>query len=101
MSGDSFSEGLAAVAVGDRWGYINKKGDPVVDFRFDYAAPFSEGLAAVHHQGLAGYIDHYGKYAIEPRFGVAAEFSRGIAVVSSANVWYCIGRDGKEIWRSK
>ena len=48
---DDFSEGLAAVRVGDRntgkWGYIDKKGKFVINPRFDWAFPFSEGLAVV------------------------------------------------------
>jgi hypothetical protein len=86
--------------LGDRWGYIDQKGDLIVNFKFDFAAPFSEGLAAVHSRGLAGYIDHYGRYVVQPEYGVATDFSRGIAVVSKGSAWYCIRRDGKVIWPS-
>ncbi|HAA27993.1 MAG TPA: hypothetical protein DCE56_10440 [Cyanobacteria bacterium UBA8553] len=44
---DSFSEGLARVKIGNKWGYIDKKGKLVIQPQFDEAASFSEGLALV------------------------------------------------------
>ena len=44
-----FSEGYAAVRKGDKWGYINTKGEEVVSTELDakYVGHFSEGLAFV------------------------------------------------------
>lgn len=42
-----FSDGLAAVKKNGKWGYINTKGDVVIDFIYDDAAPFNEGRALV------------------------------------------------------
>lgn len=42
-----FSEGLAAVKRGDKWGYINESGEVVIDFQYDRAHSFSEGKALV------------------------------------------------------
>ena len=44
---DSFSEGLARVKIGNKWGYIDKKGKLVIQPQFDEAASFSERLALV------------------------------------------------------
>lgn len=48
---DKFSEGLAAVLVGDmrtgKWGYINKNGDFLIKPQFFRAEPFSHGWAGV------------------------------------------------------
>jgi hypothetical protein len=57
----SFSEGLAAVKKGEKWGYIDKAGAVVVAPRFDEALSFSDGFAAVKTQGKWGYIDKKGK----------------------------------------
>jgi len=50
-SAGPFSEGLAAVEVGQdkgwKWGYIDNSGSFVIAPQFDYADGFSEGLAAV------------------------------------------------------
>jgi len=42
-----FSEGLAAVRVGGKWGYIDRSGKMVIPPRFLRAEPFRGGLAVV------------------------------------------------------
>ncbi len=71
-----FSEGLAAVMNDDRqenkynlsnngkFGYIDKAGNVVIPFVYDYAAPFSEGLAYVCQGEKYGYIDTTGKIVV-------------------------------------
>ena len=51
-----FSEGLARVAIGDRWGYIDKSGEYVINLQFDDAKSFEDGLACVKIDGKYGYI---------------------------------------------
>jgi len=43
----SFSEGLACVRIGQRYGYINKQGKLAIQPMFDGASDFYEGLAGV------------------------------------------------------
>jgi len=71
----SFSEGLAAVRIGDnrtgRWGYIDKKGEMAIEPRFGRPIDsFTRGLALVRvrHGAWAkeGYIDKTGKYVWKP-----------------------------------
>ena len=42
-----FSEGLAAVRQGGKWGYIATDGETAIPFAYDFACPFSEGKAVV------------------------------------------------------
>ncbi len=51
-----FSEGLAYVKIGDRYGFINKEGRYVANPQFDSAGTFSEGLARVKTGDKWGYI---------------------------------------------
>jgi hypothetical protein len=74
-----FSEGLAGVKVGDKWGYVDKTGEIVVSPQFDEARKFSEGLAAVFIGCRWGYIDRTGNFVIKPQFRFASEFSEGLA----------------------
>jgi len=88
-SASSFSEGLAAVRVGDgdtgKWGFIDPQGNYVINPQFDYASSFSEGLAAVRvgdgDTGKWGFIDPQGDYVINPQFDDTSSFSEGLAAV--------------------
>ncbi len=77
----SYHEGLAAVRIGDRYGYIDRSGHVVIPPRFQYAQIFSEGLARVVIADRSGYIDRTGRVVIEPRFHRAFRFSDGLARV--------------------
>lgn len=46
-NGKDFSEGLAAVSLNGKWGYINTYGEIVIDFQFGYASSFKNGQAEV------------------------------------------------------
>lgn len=62
----SFSEGLAAVRQGTKWGFIDKTGNFAIPPEFDYAFSFSEGRACVILGSTMGYIDRAGRWIWEP-----------------------------------
>ncbi len=78
-----FSEGLAAVELKDKYGYINSLGEIVIEPQYDYALPFSDGLAPVIVNEKTGYINQQGHYVIEPIFERGDTFSEGLAAVLS------------------
>ena len=55
-----FKEGFAAVQKGWQWGYINTKGEQIVECKFDDTNYFNEGFAAVKKYGKWGYINTKG-----------------------------------------
>jgi len=62
----AFSEGLAAVRIGNKTGYVDKNGNYVINPQFDFAFPFIGDLAFVvigtgPHPEM-GWIDKTGKY---------------------------------------
>jgi hypothetical protein len=61
-----FSEGLASVRVGKKWGFIDRTGQMVIPPLYDHAGPFSEGLAYVKVGKKWGYIDKTGEYVWAP-----------------------------------
>jgi uncharacterized lipoprotein YddW (UPF0748 family) len=73
---DSFSEGLARVRIGDKWGYIDQTGQFVISPQFDEANSFSEGVALVQH--------HYtvGENLVIPQNGKIRE-TRGIWITTT------------------
>lgn len=52
-----FVNGVSAVRVGNKWGFINQKNEMVVKPQFDEVRNYSEGLAAVRVNGFWGYIN--------------------------------------------
>ena len=84
---DSGEEALAPVKIGGKVGYINPKGEIVINPQFDEAKNFSEGLARVNIGGRRnrfrrdgggkwGYINSKGKFVINPQFDEAWDFSK-------------------------
>lgn len=90
-----FSEGLAVAydRAEEKYGYLDRAGEFIIEPRFNAAAPFSEGLARVTvveggEEKLA-FIDHGGRFAIPPRFNTdfdflrnSTNFSEGLASLS-------------------
>lgn len=50
----SFHEGLAAVEIGGKWGYINRYGTYVINPQFDRAGSFTDDMAPVWTGNLFG-----------------------------------------------
>lgn len=62
---------------GDKWGYVNRAGTPMIVYAFDEAAPFSEGLAGVKMGDKWGFITPAGDLVIDFRFD-----NKGITIMS-------------------
>ncbi|MFP5235255.1 MAG: WG repeat-containing protein [Acidobacteriota bacterium] len=104
-----FSEGLAAVRVGELWGYILPNGVFQITPRFEAtgnakrypdtrAGAFAEGLAPVWvGQDHYRFIDTRGSFVFERGFDDANSFSEGRAVAKQGNRFGYIDKDGKTI----
>jgi hypothetical protein len=91
---EDFTEGLAAVRIGDKRGYIDTTGRVVIKPQFDMATKFSEGLAAVGMgedilNPLWGYIDRTGRFVVNPGYKSVEPFSCGMALVTDKNEKRC------------
>ena len=88
---DDFQEGLAAVTTdGNRYGFIDRNGKPVLAEHYDSlgphhehfgAGPFVNGLAPAGCKGHWGFIDKNGAWAIPPIYQFAQPFENGFAPV--------------------
>ncbi len=68
------------------WGYINEKGEVVIEPKYKSAYNFSNGLARISlenedRQRLTGYVNQKGNIVIEPQFIEATDFHEGLAKV--------------------
>lgn len=98
-----FSEGLAAIRKGNEWGFINKEGQLVIEFRDDLVWNISANTAVNDVSGIRfpqfkngrcmikklmeeeeiptyGFINPEGKVIIEPEYLNLTEFNEGYAV---------------------
>jgi hypothetical protein len=91
-----FSEGLAAVRIGDensgKWAFIDERGKIILPPKFDdISFGFSQGLApvAVLHNGTKkwGYIDKNGQFKIQPQYFGAHIFYENLAPVKIGMKW--------------
>ena len=62
------------------WGFVNEKGEVLVDFLYQDVYSFSDRLAAVKYAGKWGYLNRYGTMMIEPQFETAFPFHEGRAL---------------------
>ena len=82
----AFHDGRALGREGGKFGFVDRRGEVVLEPVWDHARHFGDGLAPVgfNEKGrptMWGYVDGTGKVAIEPRFFDAAPFSEGLAAV--------------------
>jgi hypothetical protein len=87
------ADGMAAIRLNGRWGYVDRTGKEVIAPRFSMAKPFGEGVAAVRvlnakgederGEGKWGFVNHQGRFVLSPRFKVdqIGTFSEGLIAV--------------------
>ncbi|MCX6324646.1 MAG: WG repeat-containing protein, partial [Sphingobacteriales bacterium] len=64
LSGNDFSEGLAAVRLNGMYGFINESGTFVIKPDYDFATNFVHGLTVVYKDGEPLFIDKTGNVAL-------------------------------------
>ena len=53
---------------GDKYGFVNDKGEFVIEATYDEVDSFSNGIALVKKGGKYGFINESGKYVIQPKY---------------------------------
>jgi hypothetical protein len=96
-----FSEGLAPIRIGERWGFIDKTGSIVATPRFEDAESFHSGLSRIRMNGLYGYADKYGNIVVRPQYKYAESFSEGLAVVGDDWGYWYIDQHGNQPFQGK
>jgi hypothetical protein len=81
-----FAEGLCAVVLNDKWGYVDTKGKEIIPLIYSDAGVFSDGLAAVKIDEKYGYINSAGVVVIPLQYGYASYFEGGVAIIATQNI---------------
>ena len=64
------NEGFISVCKNKKWGYVNLKGEMVVDFVYDYTQQFCDGVAWVQLNNKYNFVDTKGKILSEKWFEI-------------------------------
>lgn len=80
-----------------KFGYIDQKGEIVIQPQFKFCHDFHEGLAGVLHIGMWGFIDTDGQFSIPALYSDVSVFSEGLAAVRQSNKAFYIDRTGKQL----
>ncbi|MBO4645795.1 MAG: WG repeat-containing protein [Bacteroidales bacterium] len=91
---------LIPVQVDEKWGYINDKGEMVIQPQFAACEYFSCGLArVVDKEGKVGYIDKKGKMVIGAIYKDGTSFNEDLAFVVLENgAPQCINLKGEKVF---
>jgi len=95
-----------AVFKNGKFGFINKNGDLVIDYKYNKAKDFSNGIAKVRigsrTNGKFGYINRTGEF-ITKMYDNISDFNQSIAIVKLNDKYTIIDTSGNEIaqWYDK
>lgn len=101
-----FSEALAGVRLSldnkDKIKFVDKKGNVILETRYDDAMRFQKGLVDVainksHLVKLWGLMDKTGREVVAPRYDVIGAFTEGLAAVRLNGKWGFIDTNGEEV----
>ncbi|MDE7414248.1 MAG: WG repeat-containing protein [Muribaculaceae bacterium] len=98
---ENFSEGLASIMIGGKYGFIDKSGKLVIPAKYSVLDSFSEDLARVEIGGKWGFVDKSGKLIIPAEYNYADSFSDGLAIVKIGGKWGVIDKSGKLVIPAK
>jgi hypothetical protein len=91
----SFVNGFAIFSIVEgKYGFMNKKGQPVVPCIYDSASNYCENLAAVKIYNKWGFVDAKGKLIIKPIYEKSGNFSEGLCMVKRDSFYGFINTAG-------
>jgi hypothetical protein len=110
LSISPFREGLSVAKKrlkhGYKYGYIDRGGNTVIDFKFDSNRSFHDGLAAFSIRGHdskvdTGFMNKKGEVVIDTKYDYKNDFSEGFASVMVGGYWFYIDKKGRDVFKTK
>ena len=88
-------DGLIEFRLGEKAGFIDEKGEIVIEAQFERVRPFSEGAAVVAVADKYGYIKKDGTWLRRPEFDWAFDFEDGYASASEGGRYGILNTKGE------
>jgi hypothetical protein len=80
-----FAEGLAAVRINGRFGYVDHRGEVVIAPQFDLAGNFHHGLAEILVGNKIGVINRRGDIVVQPMFRRAIPLTSDVVLAEEGD----------------
>ena len=93
----AYSEGIAIVQIGDKFGYIDEAEKEITPVKYDATGAFKEGMAKVKLNDKWGFIDKTGKEITPVKYDSETDFEEGVARAKINEKIGFINKAGKEI----
>lgn len=90
----SFSEDVAFISYGGKWGAINSSGKLIIPFKYQSHGEFSDGLAPVSLNDKWGFINKQGTLVVPTKYDSAENFRDGLACVELNGKFGAINKQG-------
>ena len=98
-----FENGYEVLMYEGKYGIVDKDGNKIVPFNYDYICNFSEGLAAVVKEGKLGFVDKTGSVVIPLMYDIDEfetldyAFNDGLAFVKKNGKWGYIDKSNNVV----
>lgn len=100
-----FYDGLARIQLGNRFGFVNEKGDVIIPVKYFGAYDFSEGRARVYINGHWGVINNKGQFIVKPVYDYLWDYREGMTCAmkqkDTKELWGYLNTDGVEVIEMK
>lgn len=96
---DYFHDGMAKISMKEKYGFINRTGNLIVQCKYSEAHNFNDGLALVSIGRYDDYtfIDKKGNEITNKYYQYAQDFSEGLAVIRLKGYYGFINKNGDEV----
>ena len=92
-----YGEKIMRAELNGKWGWIDKKGNTIIPFKYDLAGKFFNGMAVVSQDGRYGIIDSKGNAVIPIKYDQLTEFNEGLARAQLNLKWGCIDQNDQKV----
>ncbi len=98
--GSDENDVLIIKTTDDLYGFVNQKGDWIVQPQYEYMSRFEDGIALVERNNKWGYINKLGQEILPIQYDGAHDFKNSYADATIGNEVFIIDKSGKALFKS-
>lgn len=90
------NDGMLGIKRNGKWGFINDKGNPVVEIKYDDCDSYDNGYGRVKKNGKWGIVDKTGKEIFETQYDNIVPCDNNVFIYYDKS-WYVMDKTGKSL----